>query len=64
LPHGRIWVCLLKTGELSWRVANAMLFFKGYGGMCKIKIHFPQIIGIQQKIAFFYENQYNISSKN
>jgi hypothetical protein len=57
LPHGRIWVCLQKKGELIWRVANAVLFFKGCGTICKIKIHFPQIIGIEQKMPFFYENQ-------
>jgi len=26
-------------------------------GLCEIKIHFPQIIAIQQKMPFFYENQ-------
>jgi hypothetical protein len=53
LPHGRIWVCLGKTGEKSWQVAKELLLFKGYGDACKIKIHFPQIIGIYQKMPFF-----------
>jgi hypothetical protein len=57
LPHGRIWVCLDKTGEKSWQVAKELLFFKGYGSNSKIKIHFPQIIGIEQKMPFFYGNQ-------
>jgi hypothetical protein len=64
LPHGRNWVCLVKTGERSWQVAKDLLFFKGYGAECKIKIHFPQIIGIQQKIPFFYENQSNMLIKS
>jgi hypothetical protein len=36
------------------------IIIKGYGGKYKIKIHFPQIIGIQQKMPFFYENQDNM----
>jgi len=57
LPHGRIWVCLDKTGEKFWQVAKELLFFKGYGSNREIKIHFPQIIGIEQKMTFFYGNQ-------
>jgi len=33
-------------------------------GFYKTKIHFPQIIGIEQKMPFFYENQQNMSPKN
>jgi hypothetical protein len=64
LPHGRIWVCLDKTGEKSWQVAKELLLFKGYGDACKIKIHFPQIIGIKQKRRFFYQNQQNMLAKS
>jgi len=32
-----------------------LYYFEMVGTDCKIKIHFPQIIGIEQKMPFFLE---------